>query len=307
MNSRNKIATNIVFSILLLLPAGMAAGQLLPGETLPSLKGVSSKAAVALTTKGIFTYSYTVANGKTSTGRISDIDLEFSRSADSVSLSPEGLAGDTRYAKSISDTVFAEKNGLFVPAAFKSPLGWISSLNIGLKASWGAVGANSEIAPGKSLSGFSAQTRGIPGIRKMALTPLFAQTAVDEASAQDVSRVAGIMESLKVEVFTVAPIAPQSLDPAWLIDYLRGLRAETVSIKWIDCRGLASFLADLDDKLIKAEEYIDSGKDKNSVVNQLEAFKSMLLAQRGKCVKEDAYQLLYMNAQNMIYILSGKY
>lgn len=288
-------------SLWLLLQTLFVGAQLLPGETLPTLKSVDIGVSVQLSTGGVFTYAYTVFNTGLNTGEIDDIDLDISKGTNTIELGSEGLTSDESLALEVSQTIFNQKRNVLVPVGLRSPhVGqWISSLSVNLTASWGAVAPLARITPGEAQDGFVVQSRGIPGIRKVTLHPRFEQTPVEEATVEDVTRIRSITDQIKFTALTIGPVSPRSLGPVSLIDDLIGLKHESASLGWIFGPGMEGIVKSLDAKLDAAKVAVGRGQNK-AAANQLSAFVNELGALRGKKLNDSAYFLLRVNAEFII-------
>ncbi|MBI4050916.1 MAG: hypothetical protein HY400_00260 [Elusimicrobia bacterium] len=274
----------------------MTKAQLLPGETLPILKHVVIEVEVQLSTGGIFLYSYKIFNSISNTGKIKRIEVDIFREPQSVKLGLEGLTNDASFVEGIP-----VDGSLVVPVAFHAPdpEKWISGFTTKLTARWSAVESQAQIAPGKVLGGFTLQSRGIPGIRSMALHPLFEQTPVEEATAEDVARIRSIADQIKLTTSTIGPIAPRSLEPSTLIDNLISLKHQSVSLGWIFGPGVDGIVKSLNAKLEAAKAAVKRNQDKTAI-NQLKAFIKELEALRGKKLNDNAYFLLKVNAEFIV-------
>lgn len=96
-----------------------------------------------------------------------------------------------------------------------------------------------------------------------------------------------------VHRFTVGPVREGELSAAAQIDRMEALKHQAFENGWITNQGIVN---SLDQKLQHARDHLAAGRKKQAS-NVLKAFQNELSAQRGKHVKEDAYQLLSANLE----------
>jgi hypothetical protein len=273
--------------------SALGYAQLLPGEVLPVLKNVEVDTSIIFSTGDIFTYSYIIVNPASNSGKIEAVKIDISRATGTVALASEGITSDN---SAIETTV---NRSSVIPVGFRSPSKWIAAASDDQTARWGAIAAESQIAPGKMQGNFILQTRGLPGVRTVTLQPEFIQTHVDEASEEDVVRLKSIEEQTKFNTITIGPDAPKSLEPTLLIDRLSALTHQAVSLGWIFGPGSDGIANSLDAKLASAKDSVSRGNN-TAAKKQLNALINDLDAQRGKHVNDNAYFLLKTNAQFII-------
>lgn len=150
------------------------------------------------------------------------------------------------------------------------------------------------VIPGKSMTGFTVRSANLPGIRfaysQSSYTHAF-EDGVEFAEAVEARKLEFYNNSCRVETIGPGPVVTKS--PLVTTQYLIDSKHAAYDRGWISKSGIVK---SLDVKLDAAKASYGRG-NRNAALNQLNAFKSELNAQRGKAVNEAAFALLYSTAE----------
>jgi hypothetical protein len=102
------------------------------------------------------------------------------------------------------------------------------------------------------------------------------------------------------KTYTIGPVGQPTMTLAETVDYMVVQKHQAAAQGWITKHGI---VVSLDQKLDQAKAKILQGNNK-AAANVMNAFVNELQAQKGKAVNEEAYTLLYVNAQWLISRLS---
>lgn len=156
------------------------------------------------------------------------------------------------------------------------------------------------IKPGESLSGFSFESKSLPGIVDFYAAGYAKLLTTEEEPESTFPPGHTFLDDL-FKGTTIGPVGVSDTSPGGLIDRLILLKDETPKYNWITNQGI---LNSLNVKLKAAKESIARG-NKKAAVNQLEAFIRELEAQKGKHVDPNAWALLKSNAEYLIFKLGN--
>ena len=284
----------------------------------PKLRNVVVKGVAARNANStMFTYSYSLSNGATSTGCINGIDIDISMPRNSLEMSNAGLTDYPRYIDrsplrfdttvhvvAVGIPTLPSMNGLtsvwFVNFTLDGTVGWFRSI------------PEYRLQPGSEVQGLIITSHGLPTIRRFVVTPSYnpkprteitpknedslylnaPRTTEEEDSAQT-----AVLESIRVRGWTIGPTAlPVDFDaPVWL-DTLISYKHQALALGWIDNQGVAN---SLDQKLDNAKSQLQKG-DTTAAKNTLRALVNEVEAQNGKHLTSEAFALLKYNAEYLI-------
>lgn len=219
---------------------------------------------------GLFKYEYSLYSKPTSIQDIWTFDIEIRISCESVT-APGGWSG-----------------GVMEHLPPPGPI-----------VEWGSDYETFRIRPGNSISGFSLQSKGVPGITTSHTLGWVATPSYEAGMAPEDNRPKWPEDSVKTR--TIGPVPPPSypFDPLAFADYINRMKDESSTLGWIDNEKIA---ASLGKKLFNARKSIGK-KDKRAAKNELRAFIDLLEAQKGNHVNDSAFYLLKPNAEYLITTL----
>ena len=155
---------------------------------------------------------------------------------------------------------------------------------------------------GKSFSNLICIASGVPGIIEVRLRALVPGVAVDYRVRKDILTVHPPDYKPYKTIYTIGPV-PKPQNQTSMIDHLIATTTGAYREGWIS---KADVYQGLMDKLVAAKENILKGRrNYHTARNIIGAFKHLLDAQRGKAIDEPCYQMLYINADEMIKMLGG--
>ena len=296
----------MIFSVLLVISV---SGQ---AQETPKLEGVSVKAAVDLK-DGIYSYTYSLSNGATSTGQIWTWTLDLEQPQGGLVLSVERLVNGPGYHQETSRLNLTDPAvPKMVPAGHFSPPNWGGGLTAQGQASWGSDDAEFRILPGHSLSGFKLMSHGLPGLRKFRIDPKFL-LQVDESTIKTeediektLERQSQIQDEIAVFGITIGPTAPPAQFVALdFVSYIIDFKHQASALGWITNKGVEN---SLDVKLDQVKKKLEVG-DTKTASNVLKAFINEVSAQgcpkyegcpSGKHLLPEAWALLKFNAEYLL-------
>lgn len=291
------------------------------GDELPYLRGVEVKTEANLDPgTGRFTYKYTITNSSSSIGNLISLEIDVSYPKGGTSLSNEGLIiplGKTSFTfeQTISRLASLKKVEI-VPVGMGRPIGWIAGLSIDGYASWDG-GDYVYLKPGQSLSGFSLDSYGLPGIRDFMAEPSLDSDAdyypgwesvkdAEYPSQAIIAKVKELEEKVSIRGKTIGPTAPPAdFKPIEFLDYIISQKHEAFSLGWIKNKGIEN---SLDAKLDNAKKKIEAGDNKtaknilNAFINEVEAqgCETYEKCPGGKHLTPEAYALLKYHVQYLM-------
>jgi hypothetical protein len=313
----SKRTVGIIFSPLFLIQ--LAIGQCLDFDLqLPRLSSIVVKCSVTRdpVTK-IFTYAYSLGNGRSSTGCVKDfgIDLKYPDSA--VELSGEGLVDYPRYvdrsAFEVDSSLRTIPVGIPILPSFKGfRSAWFAGFSVRGTVEWIRANKRFNLEPGESLDSIVMTSRGQPALRSFVVSPSYnpAPPVVVTPANEDSVRLNArepsheeevafehLEDSINVRGLTIGPTAPPLMfSPLAAIDTLLSYKHQALSLGWITNQGIAN---SLDSKLDNAKSKLTAG-DTTAAKNMLNAFVNEVEAQNGKHLSSEAYALLKFNAEYLI-------
>ncbi|MFQ5443685.1 MAG: CARDB domain-containing protein, partial [Nitrospinales bacterium] len=245
---------------------------------------------------GLFTYSYTISNPATNTGKLLIFDIDIRRPRHGMELSSAGLTipYETR-TYTFDEEISSRKNPPpMVPVGMRIPSGswWTGGITYtGTANFWGG---KSSMLPGQTQGGFELYSRGLPGIRDVEIEP--AWTYVGEATYEATRIAIEIEEQLKVRKKTIGPTAPPgdaSLNFLALQERIVGYIDESITLSWLTDTTLANSLRA---KLTAARQFMDAD-DGTQAKAALGEFMTLLDNSSAAQRTNEAYGLLYFNAK----------
>ncbi len=312
----HKLLLSAVFVVVCTITALVFAQE----QELPVLKDVGVRATVNYDKKeGLYSYTYSMANPASNTGKIFDIEIDISKPENSVDLSSEGLIitlGTDRFGKiltrSYDDELAMNKTLMkkeIVPIGINPPEGWGAGVAVVGTAHWGGNKFESLIMPGQSHNGYKIFSYGIPALRDITIHPHWLLMAGD-VSDEDVEMAERIEKEIAFYTKTIGPTAPPlDFKPLEFLDYIISLKHEASSLGWITNKGIEQ---SLDAKLDNARKKLEQGKN-DAAKNILIAFINEVEAQgcesyeggsapcpKGKHLTPEAYALLKYNVLYLI-------
>jgi hypothetical protein len=332
--------------LILVIPASVYSQEirLLPGETLPDLNSVQVMVNVHYdSTLGTYRYTYVVTNPNTNTGAISDIEVDITKPSGSINLTGDGLVSGQGYLEQSSKKISDRLAASIVPVGISAPKNWVTGVTVRGTASWGAAEDIALIYPGSSTNQFEMNSRGLPGIRDLTISPDFKQQPVEEASQEDLDRIRAIESKIGYKAKTIGPTAPPAnFKPIEFLDYIVSLKKDAYYQGWIiqkdddrdkdrdkdkdrdrdkkdkknekdkDKDKETGIMNSLDKKLDKARVELVKG-DNREAIEKLKAFTLEVAAlyKEGKEIRQshitsEAFALLYYNTQYLIDQLGGE-
>lgn len=178
------------------------------------------------------------------------------------------------------------------------PAGWFGSFFKAAPAfgcpivTWGPFSHADDLPPGGSVSGLQFNSFGVPGI-----ATAYGQGFVPIPKLVDGEYTKALpYKDTLCKTYTIGPVGQPSMTLAETVDYMVVQKHQAAAQGWITKQGI---IVSLDQKLDQAKAKILQGNNK-AATNILNAFVNELQAQKGKAVNEEAYTLLYVNAQWLI-------
>jgi hypothetical protein len=150
--------------------------------TPPTIKGVVVDSQVVFDkAKGVYSYEYSLSNGKQSTGCLKWLEIDITKPEGSVELSESGLEDYPKYVHKESPTY--PDIPPMIPVAFPDlprrslpQIGevtiWDAGTTVYGAADWSAS-LEQFIPPGEGVSGFIMTSHGVPSIRDFKAQPLY--------------------------------------------------------------------------------------------------------------------------------------
>ena len=209
------------------------------GQQFPYLKEVIVQCNVVqnLSDK-MFYYAYNVSNSTESVGNIIMFDIDISRGNNDVSFDTVGLKfRNDGFTEKIFRNDYPVVQGRIVPVGFpNSPKIWHGNISNYLTAGFGGD-SRRLITPGDSLGGFVMMSEGLPGLRRLTVSPRFDPTQFlpdPDEYPDSLVNVDSLQKTLNYYGWTIGPTAPP-LDfsaTSW-IDTLISYKHQSVTLGWL--------------------------------------------------------------------------
>jgi hypothetical protein len=307
----------IIFSPLFLIQ--LAAGQCPDFDSeLPRLSSIVVRCSVTRdpVTK-IFTYTYSLGNGRLSTGCVKDFEIDLKYPDSTEEVSSEGLVDYPRYvdrsAFEVDSSLRTIPVGIPRLPSFKGfRSAWFAGFSVWGTVDWIRANKRFNLQPGESLDSIVMTSRGHPGLRSFVVSPSYNPTPplmvtpanedsvrlnAREPSHKEEEVFKRLVDSIKVRGVTIGPTAPPLMfSPLAAIDTLISYKHQALTLSWITNQGIAN---SLDQKLDNARKQLQRGNNK-AAKNMLEAFLNEVEAQKDKHLTSEAYALLKFNAEYLI-------
>lgn len=317
----------IIYSFLILLsiilsPIYSIAACLDPNTIMvpPKLANVEVKANITLDSKtGIYAYSYSIKNGKESTGCIWSFEVDIKKPEAGIDLPKEGLINVPKFADLDAPD---ETSPPMIPVTFPSLpkinkfVIWGGGISAYGTASWGSRRHTYQIMPGTTLAGLAMTSYGLPTIRDFKVDPKYIAENEDifnmgvpkeELNEGNLSQhLKTFYDSISWKDKTLGPTAPPinfvALD---FLSYLIDLKHQAAELGWITNPGVED---SLDVKLNQVKAKLQAG-DTKTASNILNAFLNEVSAQvcktydncpNGKHLSPEAWGLLYFNGKYLL-------
>ena len=250
----------------------------------------------------VYSYTYTVANPRSSTGSIDLFEIGISRPSGTAPLDMNGLSFGDSEATIMNDIGdYAEQESLVTGVSYPTrPGGWMVAITRGLKSVWSGTPM---IRPGKSLGRFRMQSKGLPTIRAARVEPYFNVDRwpdIDNMPTLDAAdSVVNLMDSLRTIVLpkhlkTIGPTNLQSpFDIVKFIDTIKSYISQSRALGWITNQTSAD----------KYSALFDSAKvqvKRNGIRPASQLLESILETARRdseKVLVSEAYALIFFNTQ----------
>ncbi len=251
---------------------------------------------------GLYTYSYTITNPATNTGRIDRIDIDISQPFRERVFSSEGLTIPFGVNTLTFDDVLAMRRNPdpMIPVGMRVPTGWRGGLGPTGFAFFGSSGpelGTDEVIPGETQAGFEVISRGMPTLRQMKLVPdwVFLVPTEEAATPEIKQQAREIRASLPIRTRTLGPSAssPGSFGH-W--NQLRDDLNQAIQLSWIPDQALATTLVA---QLTDARQALDAG-DGTLAKARLQTLIQTIAPSTDAQRRREVADLLVLNAQRMI-------
>ncbi len=263
-------------------------------QNVPVLKDIRIDSYVTFNKSDeLFNYAYEMANPKTNTGQITNVQIDVSEPVGSGVPSSQGLViqEGVDYKGNIISTDFEDAvkkvgtrlNRPLVPVGARPPRGWSAGISAAGTISWGSEEKKYRIMPGQTLTGYVLISRGLPSIRNISVRPKWVLVVEGSVSEEDLEKSKRIEKEITFTGKTIGPTAPPTdFQPTAFLDYLVSLKHEAYNLGWIiqgreddkdrkkedrDKKGdeEKGIMKSLDEKLARARERLEKGDNKEAV------------------------------------------
>jgi hypothetical protein len=259
---------------------------------------------------GLYTYSYTITNPATNTGKIGIINIDISLPPNTLILRSAGLTIPYGFITQTFDEAIVDFEGdnvLMVPVGILAPLQWRGSLG-GNGTAWFLSGDAPNILPGEIQGGFALISRGLPTIRQIELIPewVFLVESEEDVTPEMQKGADEIEASLPFKTKTLgptAPPAPQYFDPKAFLEAIRSYVNESVTLGWLLDATLTSTLLSQLDQALSYINVNDPSKSKLVLQEFMTTIEQASSTQR----TTEAYGLFFYNAQYLKNTLPDTY
>ena len=251
----------------------------------------------------IYSYKYTVANPATSTGSIDWYEVDISRPRETASLDMDGLIIEDSAPTVMVDLDYSEQESLVTAVGFPSvPRGWTVDISRGLRTIWYG---EPMILPGKRLSGFIMQSKGLPAIRSAKVDPFFDVEkfpSIDDMPSDDAAdSLMDYIDSVRAAgPKTLKTIGPTNLSSPFnnfnFLDTIKSYINQSRSLGWI---------SDSTTKY-KYLNFMDSAKaqlgrnDNRTGRATLDSTTANAQRDSGSVLTSEAYALIFFNVKHLI-------
>lgn len=277
----------------------------------PSLSAPRVQVSVALDSRDVFIYQYTLENSAASTAAIQRITIDISLPAGASRPSASALAHGPGYFVAELSAHRSLTTGEAIAVGLSAPQpGWRTTVGTDARARWNAVNDAAVIFPKQRLAGFSIASHGPPSLRRFTLAPHInpelAPVDPPQPDALEVERfqqeLDQYVESQSVTGLTLAPSALPSMAPDALLANLANQVAQARTLRWITSDAMTR---NVTDKLQAARTAI-ARSNVGAAGNILGALRTDVAALSGKGFTSEAVALVDLNVQYVIRLLAKR-
>ena len=296
------LASSSATSHSIVLLADQARSQDTLSTDYPFLSHVGVSCRVSIDTgNGLFAYSYTLRNDAANRGVISIVEIDISRSSNSIRFDTVGLryAGTGMLLRWFRRD-FPPRADRIIPVGIPDlPVGWITSI-----ARTGAVtfdGNASFPGPGQEISGIVMTSKAPPGIRSIVLRPhfnVYRYFPNEEDTATQVPQLTSyqedsILAAVNFHGLTVAPWDPPAdPNPNTLCDTLSSFVRQSRVQRWISEQATADKYTGF---LTTVRSQISSGNVPGALLT-VRTIVTSSVADSARHFTPEAFALIYYNA-----------
>lgn len=199
---------------------GLSAWAQVGSLPTPVFQSIQAQAVVTKdSSTQIYTYTYTVTNPSSNTGKLSLVRVDLSTNFP-TSFTPPFDSSDLTIPFGVSTMSFNDllnplrplmklppAKGYVVAFGQQVPSGWSGGLDVTGFAMFGTLTDSADVAPGSSISGLTLRSRGLPTFVRLDAQPDW-QLAVDSDTDEDEATIAAaaqVLASLTVPTVTLGP------------------------------------------------------------------------------------------------------
>ena len=208
----------------------------------------------------IFTYTYSIVSGITSTGCINGIDIDISIPLNSLALSDSGLSDYPRYVDrstfKFDTTVRVTSVGIPRLPSYKGlSSAWFASFSVDSTVGWFRAIPEYRLEPGGRIDGIVMTSHALPGIRRFIISPSYSpkpdvevtpqnedslhQNATESLDEEEAFQ--QLEKSIKVRGVTVGPTPPPfPFVPATFLDTLVNYVIQSKQFRWVETQATAN-------------------------------------------------------------------
>ncbi len=232
-----KVQILLIFTLL-----GMV-GKVHAYEGPSPLRNLKLGVVVKAKSSDIYTYEYSIANPAANDGKISSVDIFLGQNKESdVGSSNESRQHCSSYFRASSTD--ALKSGTVTGVGSTAPPNWtcgygkLAGFDNG-SYGWGAKDVSYMISPGKSQSGFSLISSGLPSIREVLIEPWIDLDQLPSEYDENAEKTEALESKVRWIGKTIGPKAPPKIFvPTNFLEYLISLKDQSISLGWISGKEL---------------------------------------------------------------------
>lgn len=286
----------LLFSVSFINSAGAATYW---GGEVPTV--ADTKLQTSVTYNGdYFTYTYTIISGPANTGTIKSVDVDVRRSKGTLALDGTGLPKK----KHLLDQDFTVPDSRSVPSTLLNPYGrgYCGFDSEGWGGWWGLA-----VAPGTSPSGFIINSRGLPGIREVKVTPKLQSPTEDqvgdfELAGNDYWK---LVASVNFFTKTIGPTALPGNNNGMtsltaMVAQISAWVDEAATLGWLKDPGLRDALKTRIDFAKNTYTATMTDADTNACRTALTEFMTLIMQSTPAQRTDEAYALFYYNIQYVL-------
>jgi len=266
----------------------------------------------------VYKYRYTVSNGAASTGNLDAINIDMinkyssggwyngyglSNDYTAELLIPIGGNGGDKYTfaqiKKELTPLLLPPGRFLIPFGITVPNAWDGAMSRDGYASFESRTHESEVRPGRRITGLVLTSPGVPVIREMIVVPFWVPVFPGEPDKSMAAKAGKVERAIRVHLHTLGPEGTAAL--SW--SALESEVSQAVNLGWIRDMPLVGKIR----QALRSAARIDHDQhDNDRVIRRLRSMLTLLRASPPSSMRPEARALIRLNAEALIRTIRNR-